>query len=279
MHKSETLNIIRFGSVADLGAYCLEHDVHNSGGGGASTWTAGLSAEQAAKLCITGDSSQVAEAEKLMEKFSTEIHTTQYEDMPSVAGCYPCVPEALTGEPECMREPQLVEATNAPLHILADLTSSAVISAAQMRRRGIAILSLVMALAATRAITLEVACVMFGKKRKDADGDRFSIVSARIETAPLDLATAAHAITNVGVARHLFYGLAEEFDYGGMWPRFAGWDATDPESPEYIAKMRKYLEISDDVLIIPAAINTNQKIITMPEKWVLEHVEKFENRA
>jgi len=269
MYASETLNIRRFDSVAELGRYCKPWIASSK-----SDWRGGISGQEAADLCVTGDESQVAAAQKLLEQFSVPIETAIYMDMPSVTGCYACVPEALAGEPECMREPQVVGNESAPLHVLVDLTCSAAVTADQMRRRGVAILAMTMALSATRPITLEVMAVMCGERREASGSDEFSIVSAKINTTPLDLATAAYALTHAGMTRQLIYRI-ETSEYGskGKWPKFSG--SRSHDSPERLNAVRGYLGIDGELLLIPPVMHGNALAISNPEKWVLSQLEQY----
>jgi hypothetical protein len=277
MQKSSTQKVIRFDDSTDLAAHIKRNNIeyHDDN----ASWFGNITHSQALTMATKGDDSQVAAAEALMEKFSAEIETSQYSDEPSVAGCYACVPEALMGEPECMRVPELVGSESAPLSIYVDITSSATISADQIRKRGVAVLAAVMALSATRPISLHVITVMGGGKA-NSDGDEFNIVDVTIPTAPLDLATAAFALCHVGFARRLFYAVAmKEFKFDGSWPSFKGVPYADSRCEAYGAKVRKYLEIDGDVLLIPPANAAEPEIYTVPETWVRKQLEKFGSRA
>jgi hypothetical protein len=275
MHKSELHNVHTFSSPAEFGEFCLVKSITYEGDSHGA-WTGYLKAGAAAKLAITGDASHVASAEKMLEKFNTQIETSSFEDMPSVAGCYPCVPEALMGEPECMREPMEVSTEHSPLTIIVDTACSANVSAAQMETRGIAILAVVMALSASRPITLKTISVSYGFKNKE--GDSYSVIAVELPTTPIDLATAAYVLTHVGYTRNLKYGYALKylgFD-NGKWPTFNRINYGNVQAPEYQERVKKYMQVEGDVLYIPAAYS-DDGVIKEPEKWIQERLNEYQH--
>ena len=297
MYKHDALNIIQFNDVPELGAYCLKENIYLSESESFGTeWTANLSAVKAAEICITGDMAQVNAASKMMDKFSLLIDSVTYMDMPSVAGAYPCVPEAISGEIESMRMPEQVSSDSAPLTVLVDVSCSSVVDAETMRKRGTAILAAVMALSAHRAVTLMLTCIMEGPRRPDANGDQFSIVTVNINTTPLDLATAAYALTNVGFARQLMYGVSKQkldgMALGGNFGEFSGLpriaDISFDERPqgfsansaEYRERICRYLNIDGEALIVPPAVNGNRTelLLKNPEAWVLAQMQLYGQR-
>lgn len=275
MHKSELHNVHTFSSPAEFGEFCLVKNITYDGDNHGK-WTGFLKAAEAAKLAITGDDSHVASAEKMLEKFNTHIETSSFMDMPSVAGCYPCVPEALMGEPECMREPMEVSSEHAPMTIVVDTACSASVSARQMETRGIAILAVVMALSASRPITLKTVSVSSGFKNKE--GDKYAIVAVDLPTTPIDLATAAYVLTHVGYTRNLKYGYASKylgFD-DGKWPTFKGVVYGKVQTVEYQENVKKYMELEGEVLMIPAAFSEDG-VIENPEEWIQSILDKYQH--
>lgn len=274
MYKSPVHNVVTFSSPAEFGQYALETKLKNPEPfrGQAVNF---LSAEQSAELAIIGDDSQVEAAQKMIDKYDIHIDRTAFFDMPSVAGCYPCVPEALAGEPECMREPVLIESDTAPITFVVDTTCSASISGESMTTRGIAILAVIMAVAAIRPLTLKIISCSYGYK--NSEGDAYSIIAIDIPTTPLDLASAGYAITNVALARHLMYGYAMKYQgFNGRWPDFRGIKYDDVESEAYKKKMIKYLELEGDVVFIPPSFSENG-IITNPEEWIKEQLAPYQS--
>ncbi|WP_211440948.1 DUF7192 family protein [Collimonas humicola] len=289
MYTHPELNIQSFDSVAELGNYCQQKDISfanrdGRGQGIKASWYGDIGAADAYRMCREGDTSQVAAAEAMMAKFEEQLYSAGYVDMPSVAGCYPCVPEALMGEPESMREPTLVESENAPLTILVDVSCSASVSAKKMQQRGIAVLSVVMALSASRPVTLKLLNVQEGKPREATD-DLFTIIAVNVNTTPLDLASAAYAITHVGFARHLMYGACWAIGgqrNGGNFGEFRGirsgrgYTEGFPENKEqYRMRICGYLGIDGEALVIPPAISTSDLILSDPAAWVHEQIAKY----
>lgn len=276
MHESDTLNIMRFDSVAEAGRFVAEKNLFYVAD---LEWLGGIDGPEAARRAVSGDEAAVPEAERLIERFSTSIESTAPFDAPSVAGCYPIVPEALAGEPECMREPQEMGSDTAPLDIMVDIGCSTNFDADEMRRRGVAILALVMALSACRPIGLTLVSTDWGNPRLGCN-DCFSITTARVETAPLDLATAAFAITHIGFSRSIMLSVGvNHFRSGGMWPEFHGVSrgGRGAESPEFRAKVLHYLGADDDTLYIaPGSVADENKLLTEnPEAWVKQLLEKY----
>ncbi len=275
MYQSPTEQILRFESTAELGQYCLRHRIADHDA--PLEWLGGINGETAAKLAISGDVKQVAQAEKLMAKLMQEIDAPVIVDVPSVAGCYPCVAEALMGEPESMREPEQCSNAYAPLTIVADVTSAAKLSAHQIEKRGIAILAFVMAQSAIRPVTLEV-IVSLGSNYFNAIGDKFSIISAKINTTPLDLATAAYALTHAAFPRQLMYGLAlKYFRFDGRFPLFDGVTG-NVHSSNYCDKIKHYLNLDGDVLYIPPASKQCAALLNAPHLWLQEQLQRITQR-
>lgn len=275
MHKSELHNVLTFSSPAEFGEYCISKNMYHRGDS-AGEWTNCLSGRDAARLAIVGDDSVVAAAQQLMEKFQSSIETSSFMDMPSVAGCYPCVPEALAGEPECMREPMEISSDTAPLTIVVDLACSGGISASIMQKRGVAILALVMALSVTRPISLKM--LSCGDGTRNHVGDKYSICAVDFPTTPLDLATAAYGLSNVGFVRQLFYGVqGKKLGFTGKWGQFAGCGPYDCENPLYGQSVLKYMEIDGEVLYITGAVSESALIMKDPEAWLLEQLKKYQH--
>lgn len=275
MFKHPNENVVVFDSPAEFGTHYLANKFYGNHSDNSKAWYANLSESQAANLAIVGDSSKVDDAEKLIEKFQTQIETSSFMDMPSVAGCYPCVPDAIMGEPESMREPMEIHSDHAPLTILVDIASSGGINAQQMEKRGTSILALVMALSATRPITLKVFSAGNGTENKAGDG--FSITAVNINTTPLDIATAAYVLCNVGYCRRLHYDYQYQyFGFTGKWAQFKGLGVYASDTEEYAEKIKQYLDVDGECLYITGALSTNETVISDPELWLKQQLEKYQ---
>jgi hypothetical protein len=271
MYKSENYNVHQFDNISAFleevkKVGCLEQH-------GSDPWVNNISAHGAINFSKTGKDNCVVAAEKLISSFDMQILTDGWEDTPSVAGCYPCVPDALMGEPECMREPVAVESTHSPLTIVVDLICSATFSAEQMAKRGSAIMAFVMAMSAMRPVTLKLCSTNCGPSQ--SDGNAYSIVSVDIATSPLDLATTAYMISDVSFVRHLFYAYQQEHLGSKLkWPSINGYSCT---SEAFAEGVKKYLDIDGDWVYIPPAWagNYDNDLLNNPAVWVKRMLEKI----
>jgi hypothetical protein len=151
------------------------------------------------QLTDTGDTRLVAEAERQMSKLDNIIETPKRVWDRNVAGAYCCIPDVLAGRPTPMRRQVVIPDDHAPITILVVTTSSAGINAATLAKRGTTILALVMALTRVRPVTLHQLAILNGRN----DGTGETIITAQINTHPLDLATACYVLTSAGFARRL----------------------------------------------------------------------------
>jgi hypothetical protein len=149
----------------------------------------------------------------------------------------------------------------APLAIAVDLVSSAGVSSDNLKKRGALILALARALSATRPVELWVGGSA-SPSNKSKDGAWH--VWTRIDTAPLDLARAAHLMTSPAVSRGMIYAVISEEGKGNgnlSWPYSNhNWSR---------ANMRPVLSRvigSGDMLTI-AAPHTNDELVNEPEAW------------
>ncbi len=233
---------------------------------------------------LYGDTGRVEEAQKLMEQFAAELATTFTTDEACVAGAFPIVPEALMGEPECMRMPTEQAGELAPLTIFVDLTTSGGIPAQEIMIRGTSTLALVMALSAQRPVSLEVGCAMDGRRAASGlrAGERLSVISTVIDTAPLDVATAAWYLTSADAARRLIYrlqGHRRVHNSSGGWPRLDGVPYGAPSDPKAEARMREILDLPGEALFLPAVSayqsEDMRRQLTDPVGWIREKLEQF----
>lgn len=285
MYIDPELNIVHFDSPAEFADACIsdpkvmqfDRNAGSSGVGG-KAWAGGLTMTEAAAKATRGDDKLVDKAEALMEKYGAEIRLATIMDMPSVAGGYPIVAEALAGEPECMRVPTECADEHAPIHIVVDCASTASINHRQMEARGVAILALVMALAATRPVTLDIAIISGApKKRRPASGgDCFSILTVRINTTPLDLATSCFMLTEHAPIRQLGYGYKKAHQgFNGDYAKIDG-RSFDSEGAFRRSewKIREYLGITERSLFIPGP-RDGDEVIDKPQQWLAKQLAKF----
>jgi hypothetical protein len=104
-------------------------------------------------------------------------------------------------------------------------------------------------------------------------GDAESVIAATINTAPLDIATAAYALTSAGFVRRLCYGLAKQHHFGARkvglnWPIGYG-------IAEYLPALLRRLggDPARD-LIIPGA-HIGDAMLSDPVAWVNAQIARF----
>ena len=233
---------------------------------------------------IVGDDTLSSEAEKLIGVFADEIQTSATQEMPSIAGYMPCVPEALAGEIECMRDLVECESQLNVLNIVVELQFRVEITPEQIKKRGIAILALAMQIAATRPINLRVAWISQGKKQAANGDDCISTIDININTTPLDLASSTVALTNAAFYRRLIWSVGSTFlGWNGRFGTFNGMQKCElPTSSEiYQSKIRHYLDIPEDeqMFLIPAAFSTSDPIIQNPVGWIQRNLALYANRT
>lgn len=172
---------------------------------------AGGSREDALRWCKTGDTSKVAEAERLLERLDTEVDSNAVRPMwtPSVVGNFPLVPAYLAGTPEAMLARTDVPDARGEIEIWANTTVSCSCNAHDMMRRGVVTMAFAMALSRARNVTL----VLYGT----VDGSNVAIRLA----SPLDVSEVCAAFCQPSITRQLIYGHATADGYTGRWAAWA----------------------------------------------------------
>lgn len=231
-------------------------------------WYGGETREDTIRFAEIGDTRLVAKAETLLTSLDTQIETPRRVWTRSPAGAFCSVPDVLAGLPTPMRR-QLHEADEtAPITILATTTSSAAIPAETLAKRGTVILALVMALARIRPVSLHQLTLLNGS----ADRTGETVITAQINTSPLDLATACYVLTSAGFARRMTYRLAEKLNASsGGWPSsFSYWR---PQA-YYDGLIPRLGFKPADTLLIGAA-QLGDALLVSPVEWVNAQIARF----
>lgn len=227
----------------------------------ARAWTGGDSSASACQKAKRGDLSGVAKSDALLtrfERFAFETERQRWVD--DVCGGFPNVPAYLSGHPLAMRRRIADKDGAAPLAVIVDLTTSAGINAQTIEKRGAAILALVRLLAMRRPVELW-AGVMTGSGygNKNLCG-----IFCRLETAPLDLATAAYVMTSAGFPRAVCYPIAKtEASFCGGWP-YSDHHASRTHMREICAAAFHH---ASDTLCLPP-VHIDDQITKDPEGWI-----------
>ena len=258
--------IKHYASIADLGqAYatlCAGKTLSYSG----SDWYGGETEAASLAYAQAGNAALVPQTEALLAQFENVIETPRKIWERSPAGAFACIPDVLAGRPTPMRRQAFVRDETAPLTVLTCTTSSGAISANALQKRGASILALVMALVAVRPVRLlQIACL------HGAEGGE-TVLTAEINTHPLDLATACYALTSAGFARRLTYGLARHLNnFDGSWPR--EFNSASPK-PYYDALTLRLGLSLHETLFIGAAHSTDP-LLSKPAEWLAEQITRF----
>lgn len=206
----------------------------------------------------------VPRANALMDKLmgdNVELAQTVWQQ--SVAGYMPCVPAYLADQPECMFMPTATRSESAPVRVFASVCTSAGLDAEAMEKRGVTILALCMKMASIRPVELYVYA--------DMGGDGYAKIPViKVETSPLDLATATYALSSAAFLRHLCFSWA----HGNGWDDGAwAWDAK-PWSTEGEAKTRKAIGAGENDLLIIGA-HMKDPLVSDPVAWLNTQMARY----
>jgi hypothetical protein len=234
------------------------------GGENEISWYGGETEANTLRLALTGDTKLVSVAETMLSQLETQIETPRPVWESSPAGSYVSIPDVLAGRPADMRRRGLAFGETAPITILATTTSSEAINAETLARRGTVILALVMALSRIRPVSLHQLTFLHGVDTGE------TVLTAQINTSPIDLATACYVLTSAGFARRLTYTIAKRINgFNGEWPN--GFNIYNPK-PYYtklVAKLVAAGLASDPAqcLLIDAA-RYGDAMLTDPVTWI-----------
>lgn len=187
------------------------------------SFTGGRFTYQAAIDAVaTGDNAGVEASDtflRQLEEAMPHAFATGWQNIDGPTGSFPNVPAMLQGHPYHMRQRVRVSKETTPLTVYADLTISAGVSSADLRKRGSAILALVRALASRRPVELYAVSGA-------GTGSTCMYVLCKIDTAPLDLSRAAHVLTSPAVYRGITFAILQKAHrdgsmanrgWGGSW--------------------------------------------------------------
>ena len=250
---------VQFNSLAEFGVAC-------KGCRPLAGWSKGSTGEdhdESLQRAVNGDTSKVAEAEKLLEKINAGIELPSRQWQTDVVGFFPSVPDYLSGHPECMRRIGDSVSEHTPVKIFVCTTSSAIMDWQKLQKRGISILAAVMALSRSRPIELWTFTGL------DGSHDGTTNIMVRINSSPLMLSEACYALTSIGFDRNLTHAYGVKINnFRGGWTKH-GYD---------LAGAKKNLAglVSEQDIIIPPSFYTDDLIIKDPLAWVNKTLERFQ---
>lgn len=232
-----------------------------------SSWMNGETTSESIRKCRYGDTSLVPLAEAELDKLDQVIETPRLQWDRSPAGAFCSVPDYIVGLPTPMRRQIHINDEKAPINIVVDVGSSASVQADTLKKRGITILALVMALSRTRPVMLYPIDVASGNK------DRETIWITQINTTPLDLATACYVLTSAGFSRGIIMPLEERINgNSGGWPAEFGYYGDS--LPYYKKRLPLLGFVEKDTLIIPASKGSDE-LVRNPIPWINKQITRF----
>lgn len=239
------------------------------------SWAGGKSPEDNHTMVTAGDLSAVPKSDAMLSKFEAlSIVTNGRETIDDVVGAIPNVPAFINGAPLSMRRRSANKDEKAPLAIVVDLVCSAGVDADAMHKRGVAVLALVRALSAVRPVELWLTCGV-DPAATDHEGRHTSALwpLIRVDTSPLDLARAAPALTEVGIARNLLYKWSiTEYDTRGKWPYSNAGINPWAHLPFLSDILKPAFSHVEHILCIPGVqLNSEWRD---PEKWLEERLKE-----
>lgn len=255
-----------YDSGSEFGAACEAHGVAFSGG----SWYGKQGKEEALEKLAIGDNSLVPASEALLAQLENALpHTARYVNVSDMVGGLPNVPAFLAGHPINMRRRARVARDDAPISVVVDVTSSAGINADALLRRGTALLAFVRLLSDHRAVSLWCGIGLSGKGDYSR-GSGSSMVLWRIDTAPLDVARAAHLLSAPSVSRGLGYKLSHAVhSSGGGWP----FDSHERHCETGEARLCNVL--GEQVHFVPPVMLGDDLLLKSPVDWLKRELGKY----
>lgn len=239
-------------------------------------WKGGMDATGVNRAIEMGHLPSAEQSEKFLAEIENLIPlapTARHEIIDDVVGAFPNVPAFIAGQPLSMRRKVKRANEFQPIAVVVDLTSSAVIEADTVAKRGAAILALVRALAARRPVELWIGCGLDANSQRNALWQFY-----KMDTTPLDLARTAFMLAHPGACRGAMHQIAFQAPYGymGNWPYGTGPVRED----KFRAILARALPHVTDVIACPSIYATDQSI-TDPVAWIAAnlatHAGEFEN--
>lgn len=223
-----------------------------------SFYGTGATFEKCREYCQFGNSALVEEANKLLDRYQVNPATLKTRRQDWLFGQVPNVPRYLNNSPYSMRRRIVTTDNTAPLNIYVGTDTSARISEDDIKRRGIAILALVIRLSEIRPVSL----CLFTEASNTRGENMFGVF--KVQTQPLEIATACHALTSPNWTR----GVALLLDLANGTPRTGPW----PRDRGNLENYRKYLNLeASDLLITGAHIDEFRNV----DQWFNQQLAKY----
>lgn len=272
-HKGKIDTVTVFDSVGEFAdaVQTIEMPNHSQG----NDWNGGEHVDAVTRKCRTGDLTRVATSDEFMSKFEALLgySGSAFQVQNAMTGGAPNIGAYLSGNPMNMRVRRRVETEKAPLNIVVDCVSSAGIDAKTLEQRGAAILALVRVLSATRPVSLYIAATALSYR--DMSTHTSHGVVMRLDSAPLDLARAAHMLCATGVSRQMAYGFIQT--HGGYRDDSDGlaWGYSSEKFQRENGKAYWQRSLGIGEMLYIAAPYLTDDIVTAPEKWLKQMIAEY----
>lgn len=209
-----------------------------------------------------GDTSSVAEAQAMIDKFQDEIPSLRRVWTPTVAGFFPNVPAFLAGEPESMWRMDDDSSDRAPIRIWVGIGSSSSVTREQLIKRGAALAAFALALSERRPVYITPWWDL-GNGTQTAG----ELISFDLKSSPVVLSEIIAALVNPDVTRYL--GLHAAFIVDRSTPDSGPW------FPNAFNEkwMRECLGCGESDIWMPG-IHTTDKMLTDPIGWIKREIAK-----
>lgn len=269
--------ILRYDSPAALAAAyeALPKSRRQNAERHAHSWMGGSMAD-AVKGCVSGDDKLVSEAQRMLDLFEVDAPTMRPEWRPCVYGAYPIVPDALAGYPDAMRRVVNVGSDVAPIRIYVATSSSAALHHDQLTKRGTALLALAMALSAIRPVELYAVATMQSHDeptRDDRADSGAALIVTKINSQPLDLATACHMLTSITTDRGITHQIGfEHMGFTGGWAF-----GIEPRLPDARRKLARALDATERDIVVAGAWLYDETV-KQPVEFVRKELRAFQER-
>ncbi len=208
-----------FNSPAEIATECAAYRIIE----GASQWNGYESIQDSIRFATEGDTSLVKDAEAILDKIEVSVENEVHQWGYSVGGVCPNVPRFLAGEPECYNSKQLNQSEKSPVKIWVGIASNSQVSPADFKRRGIAVLALVMHfIKSGRAVELWTYTATGGlmSKHTDSKGRKVGsmFVVCKMPTLPVNISVIAYCLTSIAFLRNLHQQLGyKKYKYDGHY--------------------------------------------------------------
>jgi len=228
-------------------------------------WAGELLAD-ALEHILTGYQAGTNRARELFDQLTDAMPETARPSWDlSVAGQFPCVPAYLAGVPDCMYRRDSRKTDSAPLRVFASIGVSGGITAADAERRGAAVLALCMKLEAVRPVELYL--------YSDMGGSGYACTPiVRVQTQPLDLASASYAMANIATLRRICFRFVD-YHTNNLWQGGWAWDL-DPSHSVARDATRAAVGATADDLVIPA-MYVDDPCVTTPVEWINRQLNRY----